>query len=666
MYPKYHIAIGLSFENSVGQAVTDSVLKSIQSGSISFEYTPPSGTGSSLFNSSCATSYSSVHSYLVTVLIKLPLDAEEGSHQVAILQAFEEEKVFSLTNPGLILKYVVSNSRLTNTTILLASLAGRTIEHGDSGPAVIAYGLIGIFSPSLSGYLVKAMMTFKQLDRLRFISLDFKPLISIYFSKLKDAQLLPTYTWSNFDLRHQVGTRSKFNHYKSGIHFTKIMSPVCFVFLASAALRLLIWLASIRWPSKILGWVDKLHLKVYYSCLPFLAIDIAFFAGRTLFHGRLGNCDLISFAIAFTLSLVCLGVLFTDYWALCSCILDDGLWRKYIKYEISERQKISKNYFENKSKILGNRTRTSSTQLDFIGSQGSGNPEVTLIPERDVKLVKTGKPAISKFEEVVIDLFKGDLKRKIRVFTFNWSRICLFIPHLDQIFYPLILVGTQIAPLLGVACYLAWEISKLICVGIAVWRVGNFLSSYFLWAQYLLQSALMLGIVALLCIAGCKDTENALLSMAVIFGIVIGTSLFYVCIFLQFLLMIWVIYKEYKRSRTTSKVKDCAANTGIQQHPDKPWQEATIIRRADLSPESDFSPPSRKLRLKQLLNSAQQKSSTIQQNSIPTYAPSVVIKTDFKRFYVRPMPNQSTPVRPKLFGTSKKCFSTTTSKMPIY
>ena len=348
-YPKYHIAIGLTYDNKDGQAVTDAVLNSIQSGSILIEFEIESK--SIRQNDLMIYRQFVVTSTLIVVFLEYPTDKGSAlkasvkdnlkytqSHSISqkMVQLDKLEYVFESS-------IVVTSSRDVNPALSTGSLFGHYSGLNSLNNPTGQTGLTVILAVDVTTTFQKLLLLLKIVDLMKHLNLNLKPVLTAFFNGTGKMFTPSGKTWTKEDISHDTGVRGKFEVYMLGVINLLTSQFKVYLYLGSFVLVYLVRFIKDAWMDthKIASTLIRFHRR--FHAMMFLANSLEFF-----FHGfhiyahtsiyRIESL-LSNAATSYCLSVALLAAVAVEYWSLCSCILDDGVWRKYIKYEISEKNK---------------------------------------------------------------------------------------------------------------------------------------------------------------------------------------------------------------------------------------------------------------------------------------------------------------------------------------
>jgi hypothetical protein len=348
-YPKYHIAIGLTYDNKDGQAVTDAVLNSIQSGSILIQFEIESKS----IRQDDLKIYRQfvVSSTLIVVFLEYPTD-KGSALKASVKDNLKYTQSHSISQKMVKLdklEYVfessldVPSSRDVNSALSTGSSFGHYSGLNSLNNPTGQTGLTVILAADVTTTFQKLLLLLKIVDLMKHLNLNFKPVLTAFFDGTGKMFTPNGKTWTKEDISHDTGVRGKFEVYMLGIINLITSQFKVYLYMGSFVLVYLVRFIKDAWMDthKIISTLIRFHRR--FHSMMFLANSLEF-----LFHGfhiyahtstyRIDSL-LSNAATSYCLSVALLAAVAVEYWSLCSCILDDSVWRKYIKYEISVKNK---------------------------------------------------------------------------------------------------------------------------------------------------------------------------------------------------------------------------------------------------------------------------------------------------------------------------------------
>ena len=348
-YPKYHIAIGLTYDNKDGQAVTDAVLNSIQSGSILIEF----GIESKSIRQDDLKMYRQfvVTSTLIVVILEYPTDKGSAlkasvkdnlkysqSHSIS-RKMVKLDKLEYLFESSLVMPSSSDVNSALSTGSSFSQYSGLNSLNNPTGQI----GLTVILAADVTTTSQKLVLLLKIIDLMKHLNLNLKPVLKAFFNGTGKMFTPRGKTWSKEDISHDTGVRGKFEVYMLGVINLLSSQFKVYFYLGSFILVYLVRFIKDAWMDKHKMTSTLIRFHIRFHSMMFLANSLEF-----LFHGfhiyahtsiYLIESLLSKAATSYCLSVAILTAVAVEYWSLCSCILDDGVWRKYIKYEISVKNK---------------------------------------------------------------------------------------------------------------------------------------------------------------------------------------------------------------------------------------------------------------------------------------------------------------------------------------
>ena len=189
----------------------------------------------------------------------------------------------------------------------------------------------------------KLLLLLKIIDLMKHLNLNFKPVLTAFFDGTGKMFTPSGKTWTKEDISHDTGVRGKFEVYMLGVVNLLTSQFKVYLYLGSFILVYLVRLIKDAWMDKhkITSILIRLHRRFHYMMFLANSLEFLFHGFHIYAHTSIFRIEslLSKAATSYCLSVSILIAVAVEYWSLCSCILDDGVWRKYIKYEISVKNK---------------------------------------------------------------------------------------------------------------------------------------------------------------------------------------------------------------------------------------------------------------------------------------------------------------------------------------
>ena len=111
-----------------------------------------------------------------------------------------------------------------------------SITKSSTGQATV----IALLALDTTNVFLKAAMIIKIIDRLKFINLDFKPVLNAFFNQMAGSFKPSGLEWSDDDVIYSKGIKGKFGLYRIGVNFWRMFWDKIIVYITSSALLLII------------------------------------------------------------------------------------------------------------------------------------------------------------------------------------------------------------------------------------------------------------------------------------------------------------------------------------------------------------------------------------------------------------------------------------------
>ena len=434
-----------------------------------------------------------------------------------------------------------------------SSVAGAAkLESGTSQGVVFT-----LMAVDASTTLCRLLVMFKLADRLKFVNGDFKPLLTYFFNKT--AKIVSQNKKLRFDTDYlnEVGRRGKFDAYKVGTNFWAIMSIQTIIYLTSALVSLLsaVFRSSLT-KYKYASAIARLHHKIHSVIFTIYSVDLVFYGIRSYLHLRnISDRNILSeHLLSYCLSRLVLVVMSVEYWALCSCILDDGMWRKYLR-----RQKLEdgmESYFAQviEEYHAAKNVDQIKPEVDFPNSAGDRFRRLRMTRKlKECLAIMDDDSFTNSYRVGKMSQLSVAFNKQNAALRSGMSRFIITLDPWRHVVLSVLLVSGQSLPFLFSPLLLLYETVKLVLILLQFFKHRYFISLTVFFLE-MSQSILMITELVTMCIVSLAPGNHFVLSMACIILIVSLIAIQVICTCYVFVYSATDQIKDILRQRRIRKL----------------------------------------------------------------------------------------------------------------
>lgn len=341
MYKSHLFSIAFQFKNEQGLQLTNLLLGYFNSGKFTFTLTDKDGKSFNIHVSYAVLAPDIICAYIdplepvysidlfLTLIPNILYPSQStSSEDIPTEPALGEGKYVYTKN-----RYDMQSSleRAESMAETTQTYSGSRLSQGQIPTA----GFLIIASFDLSNLLVRLAQLMKFIDRIKFVNLDFKPILNAFFLHVGDVFKPSGALYSSEDIPNDRGVRGKFELYRVGIDAYRILNLNIILYILSWILfRIFAIIPDERLLNRgVMITVIKIHQRIHCMLYTMYSIDYYFYCTRSFLHTNIPSVSshyLVSWSIS-TIVLTCLSI---DLWMIIDIMLDWKLWGHLVRYEL--------------------------------------------------------------------------------------------------------------------------------------------------------------------------------------------------------------------------------------------------------------------------------------------------------------------------------------------
>ena len=326
------------------------------------------------------------------------------------------------------------------------------------------------------------------------------------------------------DIYQEKGKNGKFEVYKLGVNYWRIAEAKALTYLISVVLMLIVvFYKQFMIRRSITANCSQLILKIHSIIFTINSVDLLFYGIRTALHQTANSAfDFGSEHWAsYWISRFVLVAFSVEYWALCSCILDDGMWRKYIQRHLL-MQDIEPHFSQLVSKTIA---KQANVHVNSLGPMTPDNKSskynrlrLTAKLEKCFKLMDDSTFFFS-YRMVKINQLAAPFKKTNTMLLNARLRVLISADQWRHILLSTVLVSGQDIPYSIAVLLVLYECVKLVVLTIN-FKIHRHFETNVAFIIEMSQSILMITELVTMCIVSLAPGNHFVLSMACIILIV--------------------------------------------------------------------------------------------------------------------------------------------------
>ena len=362
--------------------------------------------------------------------------------------------------------------------------------------------------------------------------------------------------------------------YKLGVNYWRIAQAKALTYLISVVLMLIVvFYKQLMIRRSITANCSQLILKIHSIIFMINSVDLLFYGIRTALHQRSNSA--FDFGTehwaSYWISRLVLVALSVEYWALCSCILDDGMWRKYIQRHLL-MQEIEPHFSQLVSKTID---KQANVRVNILGSiapdkktDKSNRLKMTAKLEKCFQLMDD-TTFFCSYRMVKIDQIAAPFKKTNTMLMSARLRVLISADQWRHILLSTLLVSGQDIPYPMAVILLVYECVKVVLLIINFKKHRHFETNVAFIIE-MSQSILMITELVTMCIVSLAPGNHFVLSMACIILIVSVTA-----IQIIFTLYVTIVSTRNRIKNMLRQKKFAKMRKTIEAHLNYPKKEPT-------------------------------------------------------------------------------------------